>query len=111
MELAAEHASSAFADYPPIDPTTIALKYGAQVNVVPGKRKVNGKLEDHGRLSVRERRWRIEVPLEMSTERRRFSIAHEIGHILLFDAVAEHPHLVQQLRSQDLWMRVSRSGT
>lgn len=108
MERAAAHASKAFADYPPVDPTTIARKFGAEVRIVPGKRKPDGALEDHGRLSVRERRWRIEVPLEISLERRRFSIAHEIGHILLFDAVAEHPQLVQQLRSEKLWTRVER---
>lgn len=108
MERATENATTAFADYPPIDPIAIARKYGAKVAIVPGNRKVDGSLEDHGRLSVREQRWRIEVPREISVERRRFSIAHEIGHILLFDAVAENPQLVQQLRSGVLWSRVER---
>ncbi|WP_407681244.1 ImmA/IrrE family metallo-endopeptidase [Pseudarthrobacter equi] len=76
--------------------------------MVSGRYKADGSLEDHGRLSVREKRWRIEVPWELSTERRRFSIAHEIGHILLFDAVAENPQLVQQLRGRELWARVER---
>lgn len=108
MERATAKATAIFADYPPIDPIAIARKYGADVATISGNRKHDGSLEDHGRLSVREQRWRIEVPWEISVERRRFSIAHEIGHILLFDAVAQNPQHVQQLRSGELWAKVER---
>lgn len=63
---------------------------------------------DHGSLAVRDSAWHVRVPRELSSERRRFSIAHEIGHILLFSAVADNPAHVRELRSDALHARVER---
>ncbi|KQR19142.1 hypothetical protein ASF79_15850 [Agreia sp. Leaf335] len=109
MANAAAHTTLGFAEYPPVDPATVAMRFGATVIVRPGRRGSPGSaLQEHGRLSVRENRWVVEVPVETTAERRRFSIAHEIGHILLFDAAADNPDLVAQLRSPVLWKRVER---
>ncbi|AOX45310.1 hypothetical protein BJP65_05435 [Microbacterium sp. BH-3-3-3] len=108
MVAAAAHATGDFARFLPIDPGAVANRFGATVAVMPGTRGVGGALADHGKLSVRDGRWHIRVPKEISPERRRFSVAHEIGHILLFTAVAEYPALLRELRSEQLFGRVER---
>lgn len=108
MARAAEHTTREFANYPPIDPRAVAARFGATVTHAPGERSESGALSDHGTLTVRDGRWHINVPLQMSGERRRFSVAHEIGHILLFTSVADQPALVRQLRSREIYRRVER---
>jgi len=108
MVLAAAKVTEGLVAFPPIDPIAVAARLGANVAVHPGARKPDGTLEDHGRLSVRNKRWHITVPFEMSAERRRFSIAHEVGHILLYEAVAAHPAEVQELRSRPLWRQIEQ---
>jgi len=88
-----------------VDPIAIAGNYGARVVFSPwGERTAR----EHGRLSVHDRRWRIDVPVELTAERRRFSVAHEIGHILLLDSVADQPELVRELGSAPLHRRIER---
>ncbi|WES64098.1 ImmA/IrrE family metallo-endopeptidase [Microbacter sp. GSS18] len=108
MIAAAEHAAADFSRFPPIDPGAVAARFGASVSVAPGQRRADGSLADHGQLTVRESRWHIRVPKELSIERRRFSVAHEIGHILLFSAVADQPTLVRQLRGKATFADVER---
>ncbi len=108
MVSAAAHTTAEFSRYPPIDPGAVASRFGASVVIGAGQRGPDRRLTDHGQLSVREAKWQIRVPRELSPERRRFSVAHEIGHILLFSAVANRPPLVRQLRSDKLFARVER---
>lgn len=108
MELAAARAVEDFAKFPPIDPVAVASQFGATVTTLPGTRDRKADLLDHGQLQVKEGRWHIRIPLQLSAERRRFSISHEIGHILLFSAVANRAELVRELRSQALYSQVER---
>lgn len=108
MEKAAKHTTADFASFAPIDPRAVATRFGATVTYQPAQRGPNNDLTEHGQLTVVDGRWHVRVPLQMSGERRRFSVAHELGHILLFTAVADHPDLVKQLRSQELFTRVER---
>jgi hypothetical protein len=79
-----------------VDPVAVAQDHGARVLVQPWgpRREV-----EHGSLSVRDGQWCIEVPTEITAERRRFSIAHEIGHILIYEAVADEPALVREVNA------------
>ena len=108
MEKAAEHTTADFQSFVPIDPRAVAARFGASVSYQPASRGPDNDFADHGQLTVRDGRWHVRVPLQMSNERRRFSVAHELGHILLFTAVADHPDLVKQLRSQEIFGRVER---
>ena len=109
MVIAIEDTVREFAAYPPIDPRAVASRFGAKVAYLPGGHVQGGQGPAvHGQLTVREKRWHISVPLRIRHERRRFSVAHEIGHILLFDAVADTPGFVRELRSQALFDRVER---
>lgn len=90
---------------PPVDPVTIATKVGAKVTTLPNS---SSSLGNHGALKVRDGNWHIGVPANLSPERRRFSIAHEIGHILLFNAVADSPALVRELGSTAIHPQVER---
>jgi hypothetical protein len=82
----------------PINPASIADRFGARVVRRPLDTFPGGG-DRHGELHVVGRRWEISVPSDISATRQRFSIAHEIGHILLFDVVAEQPALVRELRT------------
>lgn len=107
MVAAVEHTTRDFSPYPPVEPRDVAARFGATVAFIPGDRGQERRgLTNHGQLTVRGGRWHIAVPLRMRHERRRFSVAHEIGHILLFDAVADAPELVRQLRSRELYDRI-----
>ena len=105
MSQAAAQTTAEFVGSLPIDPGMLAARFGASVAIAA---PASGKLDDHGQLRVRDGRWHIRVPRELSQERRRFSVAHEIGHILLFDAVVDQPELIRQLRSKSLFARVER---
>ncbi len=107
MIAAVEHTTRGFSAYPPIEPRAVAAQFGATVAFMPGGRVQERRgATAHGHLTVREGRWHISAPLRIRHERRRFSVAHEIGHILLFDAVADAPELVRELRSRALYDRV-----
>lgn len=109
MEAAAAHAVRDFARFPPIDPVSVAERFGAVVAVRPGAPNDDPRTAvHHGRLTVRNDRWFIETPVRLNAERRRFSIAHEVGHILLFDSVVQNPALIRELRSAAVWKRVER---
>lgn len=109
METAAAHAVHDFARFPPIDPVAVAERFGAVVAIRPEALDVDVRTSvHHGRLTVKNDRWFIETPVRLKAERRRFSIAHEVGHILLFDSVVHDPALVRQLRSAAVWKRVER---
>jgi len=109
METAAAHAVQDFARFPPIDPVAVAERFGAVVAIRPESLDADNRSSlHHGRLTVKNERWLIETPVRLKAERRRFSVAHEVGHILLFDAVADDPALVQELRSASVWKRIER---
>lgn len=100
IENAAGHTTAGAELRLPVDPTAIAQRFGAKVFNLP-QGAPGGLVDDrHGELRVTDGRWQILVQKDVLNERRRFSIAHEIGHILLFDAVAEHPELVRELRKR-----------
>ena len=98
VDAAARDLTKAFEAHLPIDPAAVAARFGAKVINVPLDSLGTGDSTRHGELAVVKDRWQISVPSDVVNERRRFSIAHEIGHILLFDAVAEHADLVRELR-------------
>lgn len=107
MAAAIKHVTTDFANYPPLDPVLVASRFGAHVEFLRDwARDDGGRLIAHGRLKVRAGHWLIQVPAQTLPERRRFSIAHEIGHILLFDAVAHSPDFVDELRSKTLGKQV-----
>lgn len=107
MAKATAQTTADFTSVLPIDPGALASRFGASVSIMGGGRR-SDQLGAHGELTVKDGRWHIRVPRELQKVRQRFSIAHEIGHILLFTAVAKDPRLIRELRSEVLYPTVER---
>lgn len=70
---------------------------------------VRSKMNTRGRLQAASDGWIIRVPHQTPWRIARFTIAHELSHILLFDAVSGDGALVEELRSDgELWWAVER---
>lgn len=65
-------------------------------------------METLGRLSLRSEGWRISVRQDTPWRRARFTIAHEVGHILLCEMLADHPQALRALRDASHWPVVER---
>lgn len=86
---------------PPIALHPICRKLNAEV--------VEAPIATPGRLEVTADRYRIVVPPDPRRWRAtRFSIAHEIGHILLYRALADDPDAIRQLISGHSWREAER---
>jgi hypothetical protein len=85
---------------PPISLSPILRVLGADVTYVARAHRPEGQ------LAVRGNRWNVIVPPRAPWRRARFTIAHEIGHILLFEALAGDDAAVQALLREDAWPQV-----
>jgi hypothetical protein len=82
----------------PVSLTKVANALGATIE--------SRKLESVGRLSVAGDRWKIAVAEGQWWRRARFTIAHEVAHVLLYESVAEDPVLVRELNHQEQWSEI-----
>lgn len=62
----------------------------------------------HGRLDVVGGRYRITVNRDQNWRRQRFTLAHELGHLVLFNALQDDPEAVRGLASAEHWAEVER---
>lgn len=85
---------------PPTSLSLIWRKLGAEV--------VEGDLPNPGHLEVQSRGFRIHVQSGWSWQRRRFTIAHEIGHILLLRTLADEPEAIRALLAGHEWSEAER---
>ena len=85
-------------------PTAGRLDYEAGRYIVRVQRtRHRGEL-----AGTRRRRAQPPTPLLVSkaTNRQRFTIAHEIGHAILFESMRERPEMLTRLRDPALWAEV-----
>jgi len=59
-----------------------------------------------GRLEIEDNGYAIYVSKKQSEARKRFSIAHELGHILIIEGLFHKPKLLKLLRYHNYWKRV-----
>lgn len=84
---------------PPIGLQKVLPSVGAQT--------IRSRLAPRGRLQAARDGWKIHVPYDTPWRVGRFTVAHELAHILLFDAVSADRGLIAELRtSQKLWRPV-----
>lgn len=62
----------------------------------------------HGRLDVVDGRYRIVVNRDQPWRRQRFTVAHELGHVLLFEALKDDPQALREVRAAEHWRDVER---
>ena len=62
----------------------------------------------HGRLDVVDGRYRIVVNREQAWRRQRFTIAHELGHVILFEALQDEPEALRAVAAAEHWKDVER---
>lgn len=65
-------------------------------------------LPNPGRLEIEDTGYVIYVDKKMLPTRKRFTIAHEIGHIILIDALFQKPDLIRKLRHTSNWFIVEK---
>jgi hypothetical protein len=65
-------------------------------------------LETAGRLTLTGRGWRITVRLGTNYRRARFTVAHEIAHILICKTLADEPDALRALQDREHWPQVER---
>ncbi|MCW3047293.1 MAG: hypothetical protein JWO74_1577 [Solirubrobacterales bacterium] len=73
-----------------------------------GARREDLALPTPGRLEIDSEGWRICVRAGTPWRRARFTIAHEIGHILLYETLAGRPAQVRALQAPEHWAAVER---
>jgi len=66
----------------------------------------SSEMTPRGRLHVNRDGWSIQTRPDLPWRSRRFTEAHEIGHILLYLAVANEPEEMRRLQTPRFWMRV-----
>lgn len=66
-------------------------------------RLIKTKLPTPGRLEIEDRGYAIYVDESDSENRQRFSVAHEIGHIIITDAIFQKAGLLRTLRYPSYW--------
>jgi hypothetical protein len=54
-----------------------------------------------GRLDIDDKGYHVIVNRRHDWRRQRFTVAHEIGHIIVFESLADAPHLLQALREPE----------
>jgi len=86
---------------PPIGLRRVLGRYNAELRVKP--------IATPGRLDVRDGRYVVTVKEGMAWRRQRFTVAHEIGHIILIETLARvAPGLLVELRRPEVWETVER---
>lgn len=96
-ELLADHGGVV----PPVGLKALCRAFGADLHWAAGARA-------HGRLDIAASRYRITVSRNQSWRRQRFSLAHEIGHLMLFDTLQDDPDAVRALAAPEHWAAVER---
>lgn len=96
-DLLASHGETA----PPVALKKIWRAFGADVRWASGPGA-------HGRLDVIGGRYRITVNRDQNWRRQRFTLAHELGHMVLFNALQNDPEAVRGLASAEHWAEVER---
>lgn len=72
-------------------------------------RSVRSPMSPRGRLQASRDGWVIHVPPDVPWRVGRFTVAHELAHVVLFDAVHADRSLIKELRSEDeLWWPIER---
>lgn len=72
-------------------------------------RVVKSPMSPRGRLQATKFGWIIHVPPDATWRVARFTIAHELSHLLMFDAVSGERVLIEELRTDDdLWWPIER---
>lgn len=85
----------------------IALEQGILPRI--NARPVRTPMSPRGRLQADANGWVIHIPPDAPWATGRFTIAHELSHVLLFDAVSSRRDLIDQLRNDDaLWWPIER---
>lgn len=65
-------------------------------------------MQPHGRLKAQKTGWTVHTRTDIPWRRRRFTEAHEIGHILLYKTLATSPQHLADLQSAQSWRQVER---
>lgn len=65
-------------------------------------------LDTAGRLSLTKRGWHITVHQGANYRRARFTVAHEIAHILICEELADEPDALRALQDREHWAQVER---
>lgn len=104
MERAISETLGDLAYPPPVDLVSVARQLGAEISLYRPRREAR----PHAHLTVQNSRWQIAVPATESCVRRRFSIAHEMAHVILFDSLADQPSPLSELRAHSLSSLVER---
>lgn len=86
---------------PPVALRPVWRSFGARVAEAAGA-------GPDGRLEVAHGNYRIVVREDQYWRRRRFTVAHEIGHMVLFEAVRGDPEAVRALTEDAHWAAVER---
>jgi hypothetical protein len=73
-----------------------------------GARRNSRMLPIPGRLDIDREGFIVQVNAGDRWRRQRFTAAHEIGHILVFKALASTPHHIQVLRTREGWEEIER---
>jgi hypothetical protein len=73
-----------------------------------GARREDARLRTRGRLEVAGDGWRVLVRTGTPWRTARFTVAHEIGHILLYSTLAHKPDAVRALGHERHWAEVER---
>lgn len=71
-------------------------------------RLVKTEISTSGRLEIEDHGYAIYVSDSNPETRRRFTIAHEIGHIILIEALFHKPELIRILRYPTYWSKVEK---
>lgn len=75
---------------------------------VCNSRVIKKDIGTHGRLEIEDNGYAIYVSNQIPESRKRFTIAHEIGHILIIEALFHKPKLLRSLRFPIYWNKVER---
>lgn len=66
-------------------------------------------METWGTLSLEPGGWRISIRDGTPYRRARFTVAHEIGHIILYEQLADEPEALRALQDAEHWHAVERT--
>ena len=80
----------------------------ASVLKVLGARKAERRMDCLGKLEVDEVGYVVVVQSQQHWRRSRFTIAHEVGHILVLNAIANDTEMLRSLQEPAHWDRLER---
>lgn len=94
-------ANDAHETTPPVRLNKLLASCGARF-------ETSGNIATHGRLELRDGQYTVIARRGVAWRRQRFTIAHEVGHIIILNSLARWPSALSALHSPTIWEPLER---